>query len=225
MKASTSASATPESATTASSAPTGTVSPSPTTLRRSTPATGLSKTLAILVVSISMISWPAAISAPSSTAQRASTPSSMARPHFGMVIGWMATPLSFGAPFTGAVAQLPMLLRRLLGAVVERAAHRRLDLGDAWDIEILERRRERHRRVRSGHELDRRLQRAERLLRDQAGNVRRHAAARMCLVDHNEPPGLFHRLQDRVGVERRRRARVDDRAGNTLLLQIVGRLV
>ena len=86
-KLSTSLSGTPASETTPSSAPTGTVSPSPTTLRRSTPATGLSKTLAIFEVSMSMISWPSAMVAPSSTAQRASMPSSMARPHFGMVIG------------------------------------------------------------------------------------------------------------------------------------------
>ena len=57
-KSSTSASGTPGSETTPSSAPTGTVSPSATTFLRSTPATGLSKTLAILVVSMSMISWP-----------------------------------------------------------------------------------------------------------------------------------------------------------------------
>ena len=58
----------------ASSAPTGSVSPSATTFRRSTPATGLSKTLAIFEVSMSMISWPLAIVAPSSTARRRACP-------------------------------------------------------------------------------------------------------------------------------------------------------
>ena len=85
-KSSISASATSAPATTASRAPTGTVSPSFTTRRRRTPAAGLSKTFVILVVSISTISSPAATSAPSSTCQAATMPSSMASPHLGMVI-------------------------------------------------------------------------------------------------------------------------------------------
>ena len=89
-KASISASETSPSAATPRSAPTGTVSPSATTLRRSVPATGLSKALAILDVSMSMISSPTPMAAPSSTAQRASMPSSMASPHLGMVIAWIA---------------------------------------------------------------------------------------------------------------------------------------
>ena len=109
--------------------------------------TGLSKTLAIFVVSMSMISWPAAISAPSSTAQRARIPSSMARPHFGMVIGLIgaadfsaagsrssekASPCSFSLIGTFS-------LRRLLGAVVDDLGDGRLDLRDGGDVEVLKR--------------------------------------------------------------------------------------
>ena len=78
------------SATTARSAPTGTVSPSPTSRRRSGPATGLSKALAIFEVSMSAISWPLVTSCPSATCHAASMPSCIARPHLGMTMGWIS---------------------------------------------------------------------------------------------------------------------------------------
>jgi hypothetical protein len=56
--------------------------------------------------------------------------------------------------------------------------------------------------MRGGNQLDGRLERAEGALRDQAGDVGRHAAARMRLVDDDEPPGLLHGFQDRFRVER-----------------------
>ena len=90
-KASRSASGTEASATTPSNAPTGTVSPSPTTIRRSGPATGLSNTFAILDVSMSRISSPALISVPASTNHLATIPSCIASPHLGMTIGLIAS--------------------------------------------------------------------------------------------------------------------------------------
>ncbi len=67
----------------------------------------------------------------------------------------------------------------------------------------------RHRRVERGHELDGRLQRAERLRRDLGRDHRGGRAVPRRLVDDDEPAGLRHRAQDRVRVERRERARVD----------------
>ena len=90
MKASISASDTDSGATTPRRAPTGTVSPSCTTQRRKRPPAGLSKTLVILVVSISRISWPAVTASPSPLSQATTLPSSMAKPHLGMVIAWIS---------------------------------------------------------------------------------------------------------------------------------------
>ena len=83
-KASSSASLTEESATSAKTAPTGRVSPTRAIILRSVPAKGASRTLTILLVSISQISCPLAKRSPSWMAHRASTPSSIERPHFGI---------------------------------------------------------------------------------------------------------------------------------------------
>ena len=130
-------------------------------------------------------------------------------------------PTSCGTRTTRFVA----VTRRRPSAVIERRADGRLDLGDARDVEVLERRREGHRRVRRGDLLDRRLQRTEGLLGDEPGDVGGHAAARMRLVDDDQPAGLLDRLEDGLGVERRGGARVDHRAADPLLGEIVGRLL
>src|SRR5262245_6493131 len=54
------------------------------------PSTGLSKTLAIFEVSISMISWPSDSLSPSAADHLASVPCCMASPHLGMTMGWMS---------------------------------------------------------------------------------------------------------------------------------------
>ena len=71
--------------------------------------------------------------------------------------------------------------------------------------------------MRGGHPLDRRLQRRESLVGDERGDVGRHAAARCRLVDDDEPAGALDAFQDRVLVERRGRARVDQLALDPLL--------
>ena len=65
------------------------------------------------------------------------------------------------------------------------------------------------RRVQRRHELDRRLQRREASRRHLAAITAAAEACRGRLVDQHEPAGLLDRLEDRGGVERRERARVD----------------
>jgi hypothetical protein len=148
---------------------------------------------------MSTISWPFLTSSPSATCHFATMPSCMARPHFGITIIWMSSLICRRAP-------PPRSWR-------------------CSDVEILERRRERHRRVRRGDHLDRRLQCVEGVLGDKSGDVGRHVAARVRLVDDHQPAGLLDRLEDGVAVERRGGARIDHGAGDAGLLEVVGRLV
>ena len=59
-------------------------------------------------------------------------------------------------------------------------------------------------------------------VRDDVGG---EPAARVGLVDDDEPAGVLDALEDRVHVERRRRARVDDLARDALAGELVGRLL
>src|SRR5262249_11130388 len=83
------------------------------------------------------------------------------------------------------------------------------DLLDARRVRRLERGRERNRRGRRGDAPDGGVQRVERLLGDDRGDLRRNAALRRALVDHDERTRLLDRRDDRLDVERRERARID----------------
>src|SRR5208283_1491534 len=205
IKASISLSGTVGSATTAISAPTGRSVCSSATWRRSVPLTGLSYALVILVVSISAISSPTEISAPSGLAQDATLPSVIARPNFGMVI-----------------ATISAMSDNLLRLIAHHGAHRGLHPVGVRDVEILEVRREWHGDMRRADHPDRCLQRTKGLLHHQGRHVRRHVAARACLVDDHQAPGLRDAIENGAGVERRCGPRVEHGAGDSLLLQPVG---
>src|SRR6516162_4902978 len=74
-------------AATASRAPTGNVAPAGATMRRNVPPSGASKTLVILVVSISRSSSPSLKLWPGCLSHPTTLPSVIVRPHFGIVIG------------------------------------------------------------------------------------------------------------------------------------------
>ena len=80
---------------------------------------------------------------------------------------------------------------------------------------ILERCGERHGHMRRADHLDRCPQVAEGLGHHLRGDVGGQVAPRACLVHDDEAAGVFHRLQDRVQVERADRAWIDDFGRNT----------
>src|SRR5207244_13575524 len=201
MNSSMSASGTDASAITPSSAPTGSVSPTAATRRRRTPAAGASTTPLIFSVSTSATSAPWATSAPSSTSHSTSLPSVIDRPHFGTPSFEMV--MSAGG--RGRADGLP---------------HRGRDAVRPGHVRVLEAWRERSRRMRRRHHPGRGPERREAVLRDERHDVARKRAARIRLVDGDEAAGPFHRLVDRLLVERRRRARVDDLAGDPLGLEL-----
>src|SRR5919108_4124984 len=67
---------------------------------------------------------------------------------------------------------------------------------------LLERLRVRHRHVRAGDPLDRRIEVVEGLFLHERGEVGADAAVRPALFDDHAPVRLAHRLQDRVEIER-----------------------
>src|SRR3954465_13280411 len=76
--------------------------------------------------------------------------------------------------------------------------------------DVLERRRERNGYVHRAEPLHGRVERPERLVGDQRGDLRGDAVTLMTLVDDDRAPGLLDALDDRLRVERNERARVDD---------------
>src|SRR5262245_5116331 len=172
--------------------------------RLSSPPSAASTAFAILSVSTSMISWPGVMVCPSSTCHAESVPSFIERPHFGMTSGVMFSLIVF--------SHHSMLL-------ADRLAHPGGDRFHARNIEILERRRERHRRMRSRDHADRPLQGIEGLLCHDCRDVRGDRTARIGLVDADEPAGSLDTLDDRVHIDRRQGPEIDDLAIYALLGQ------
>src|SRR3954454_12233929 len=225
MNASTSASSTAASAITPSSPPTAITSPSAASRRRSTPAGGDAPTPLSFSFSPSAPWSPTATSVPTSTSQPTSRPSVMDRPHFGMPSFWTSVLI---ARTSVRGSRLPGSSTDALSCGGGGAGGRAHRLGDGRrrrHVRVLEDGGERHRRVRRRHHPRRRLELAERLLGDERDDVRREAAARAGLAGADAPPGVLDALEERVGVERRRRRRVDDLALDPLAGQLRGRLL
>src|SRR6266511_2675894 len=171
----------------ASRAPTGSSVPGAATTRPSRPEAGAGTTAVIFSVVSSNSSLPSWTASPSALSHLATTPFFIAMPSLGM-----RTSVIIG------------------GLPLQRGLDRRGDALRGGDVEVLEHGRERHRRVRRGDQLRRRVQVVERLGGGQGGDVGRHRAARVVLVDHHDPAGLAHRGKDRLVVERGQGPRVDD---------------
>src|SRR5574340_1174340 len=145
---------------------------------------------------MSTIGWPTLIIAPSSTSHDVTVPSRISSPHLGMTMAVMAVvmvpPWRCAPSPRGGAAAFAAAVRRRRPSVLpsgQRALYRRRDLRRARDVRVLQRRRERHRRMRRGDHLDRPLQRAESLLYDLRRDVGGDAAARVGLVDADQPTG------------------------------------
>ena len=106
----------------------------------------------------------------------------------------------------------------------EHLPHRGHDLGLVRHDEGLERLAVGHGRVERRDQPDRRLERREAVLGDLRGDHARGRRMPRPLVDQHEPAGLLDRLQDRLGVERRQRARIDDLGLDALLGELLGRV-
>ena len=98
------------------------------------------------------------------------------------------------------------------------------DLGRTRHVGALEFTGERHGGVRRRHRARRSLERMEALLRDDGADVCRNAAARIRFVHDHEAAGILDAFEDRLLVERRRRARIDQVAGDAFLRQRVDHL-
>src|SRR5215472_18802502 len=204
---------------------TGTSSPTRATRRRTVPASAASSVPAILSVSMSASSSPTLTSSPSATIQPVILPSCIDRPHLGMVTATIRSPVTGPAPGRNVAENSPQeppgtpLSPRPPG-------HRLHGVGDALgvrDIEVLERVRERDRRVRRGHHLDRGLQRAERLLGHERRDVGGDRAPRVGLVHHHDPAGALDTLQHGVLVQRAGGAQVDHLALDPVGRELLGR--
>src|SRR5215472_9231598 len=149
----------------ARSAPTGSSVPGGARTLPNTPEPGDSTTALIFSVMISSSGFPCSAVPPSATSHRFSVPFFIAIPSLGM-----RTSVSTGASEGGA----------------DRAHY---PLGSRH-VEVLEWRRKRDRRVRGGHRLGWGVQVVEGLRGDQGHQVGCQRAARVVLVDHNEPSCL-----------------------------------
>src|SRR5688500_1578461 len=137
-----------------------------------------------LSVSISAIGWPRFTSSPSETSHLRIVPSSIESDRRGIVISDISA-----VPERGQRGLHDVLLVR------ERC--------------LLERLRVRHRHVGSRYAHDRRVEPVERLLLDERGQVRPHAAMWPAFLDDDRAVRLLDRIDDRVQVEWPQRAWVD----------------
>src|SRR5213080_2139274 len=110
-------------------------------------------------------------------------------------------------------------------SVLRELPEPRRDILDLGDERLLERRRERHRRVRRGDPLDRSIEVLEGLLGDRRGDLAAEAAGMRVLVQDDRLRGLPHRLEDRLLVPRDQRAQVEDLDGDVFLPELLRRLV
>src|SRR3954470_8574618 len=210
------------SAITPSSPPTAITSPAEPILRRRSPDAVASTAPVVFSVSTSHSSSPGLTSAPSSTSQSSTRPSVIERPHFGIPSLLIMPLLRVAVPgHTSRSNQSASLRHRRSRSLADR----RGDPLGRRHVRVLEDRRERHRRVRRRDHPRRRLQLGERLAGDERDDVGGPPAARPGLVDDDEPPGALDALEDRVLVERRGRARIDDLALDPLAGQLLGRLL
>src|SRR5437016_2731361 len=93
-------------------------------------------------------------------------------------------------------------------------SHQFLDGGDdalrAGNIELFQWRAEWHRGMWSRNELDRRVQFGEGFIGNEGCNVCGGAAARVVLVNHNQPVRLCYGIEYGLFIQGRKCARVDD---------------
>src|SRR5215218_8425419 len=165
----------------ASTVPTSTVSPTGTSTSLSRPLTGAGTSVSTLSVEISTIGSSASTSSPGSFFQATMVPSATETPIWGMV--------------TSAIPAL----------VLEELTAGLLDVVHLRQHRALERRTERNRHVGGGDPHDRPVEVLERLLRDQSGDLRGHAAGACRLLHQHDLAGLPHAREHRVtviGVER-----------------------
>ena len=76
--------------------------------------------------------------------------------------------------------------------------------------QVFERRREGNGHIHRAHALDRRIQIIERAIGDHRGDLGRHAISFVAFVNDDGAAGFLGRFDQRLFVERKRRARVDD---------------
>src|SRR3954447_17963714 len=168
----------------ASTTPTSTVLPTSTRISDTRPDAGDGTSVSTLSVEISTTVSSASIQSPTRFFHSTTVPSATDTPICGMV--------------TSATSVSEELTAGLLH-VVDLGQHR-----------ALERRAERHRRVRRGDADDGTVEVLERLLGDQGRHLGADPARARGLVQHHDLAGLAYRREDRVHVEWYERAQVED---------------
>src|SRR5438270_4232937 len=113
-----------------------------------------------------------------------------------------------------------VLVARLMGGKLPRRGG---DLGRARHEELLLRTVEWHRRhIWPRDAEDRAVEILERVLRDDRGDLGAEPASEVVLVHHHRLARLAHRREDRVAVERREGAEIDDLDAHAVGLELGG---
>src|SRR3954451_4556312 len=185
----------------ASFAPTSTVSPSCTRICVTTPDAGLGTSVSTLSVEISRSGSSASTVSPSRFSHFVTVPSETDTPICGIATS-VAVSVAIGSS---------LILRELA-----KSLHDILDLRDEC---LLERRRERYRRVGCCHAANRCVEILERLLGDRRRDLAAESAGAVVLVQHEHLRRLAHRGEHSVLVPRHDGAKVDDLNRDTVVLE------
>src|SRR6266545_562456 len=185
---------------------TSTVAPSCTRISVRTPLPGLGTSVSTLSVEIS------------SRGSSASTCSPCCLSHLVIVPSETDTPICGITTSIASVVAMSLL-------VLSQLAQTCRDVVDLWDERLLERRRERHRRIGGSDPLERCIEILERLLGDRRRDLRAEAAGAGVLVQYENLRRLAYRLEHRALVPGHHRAEIDDLDGDAVGLELLRRFV
>src|SRR5262245_23826534 len=213
---------------TASLVPTSTVSPSWTRICWSTPLPGLGTSVSTLSVEISSSGSSAATSSPSCLSHFVIVPSETETPIWGITTSTAVSVATLRVPARRLDCGHHAIPHRcasnrnsVLGEIPQSCDH----VFDLGDVCLLERRRERDRRVRCRHALDRRVEVLERVLRDRRRDLRAEPARVRVLVEDEHLRRLAGRLQHRRLVPRDERPQVEDLHRDPVAVELLGGLL
>src|SRR5437588_3417456 len=121
-----------------------------------------------------------------------------------------------------STAMVPYVCSPIRSALSDELAHNLRDRLRRRHGDVLERRGERHRNVQRAEPPHRRVEMVEGALRDHRGELGRHAVALVTLVDNDRASRLLNRADERLLVERRGGAWIDDLRRYAVRLEQLG---
>src|SRR5579862_4149165 len=216
----------PSASITATTVLIGTVWPSLTLISLSTPADGDGISASTLSVEISKSGSSRSILSPGFFSHFVMVPSKMLSPICGMMTSAMAlsvvnSSVRSSGQSSSQNVQIDFFpnIRQLVFCQVARGSGNFFRVGQKA---LLKRRRIRHRRIERGDARDGPIQILESAFADKRRDFSGDAARARVFVNDQELVGLFHRREDRVAIERQKRAQVNHFGVDSLFRQHFG---